>query len=127
MPLFYAEAIPGLFVGCLLANIFSAFGVYDVILGGLTTLIAALCTYFFGKFIKNKVLKVAVGGVFPILLNAFLLPLIWLLAQKSNIVYWYQVGVLLLTQSLWVYGLGIPLCLLLFKRVKIEDKTIKIN
>ena len=44
LPFFLPEAIPGLFVGCLLANLLSSFGMADVILGSLATLLAALWT-----------------------------------------------------------------------------------
>ena len=41
LPLFYAEAIPALYVGCMLSNVISLYGVYDIFLGSLATLIAA--------------------------------------------------------------------------------------
>ena len=47
LPILYVEAVPGLFVGCLLANIIGGFGVWDIFGGSLVTLIAALVTYRF--------------------------------------------------------------------------------
>jgi len=107
LPLFFAEAVPALYIGCMLANLLSGFGLYDIFLGSLATLLAALATYFFGKIIKNHYLKVAVGGIFPVLFNAFLIPLvIWLASGEAA--YWVNFVSLLITQSLWVYALGIP-------------------
>ena len=44
LPLFYADAIPALFIGCALSNLLSAYSVFDVVIGSLTTLLAALFT-----------------------------------------------------------------------------------
>ena len=41
LPLFFPETVPALYIGCLLANIISAYGVYEI-LGSLATLFARL-------------------------------------------------------------------------------------
>ena len=43
LPFFFPQAIPGLFLGCAISNILSAYGIVDVIFGSLATLLAALC------------------------------------------------------------------------------------
>lgn len=45
MPAFTPAAVPGLFVGCLIGNIMGGGAVIDIILGSLTTLLAAFGTY----------------------------------------------------------------------------------
>ena len=42
LPIFMPEAIPGLFIGCLISNILSGCVVWDVIFGSLATLIGAV-------------------------------------------------------------------------------------
>lgn len=123
LPLFYPEAIAGLYVGCLLVNIISAYGVYDILLGSLATLIAAALTYVIGRIIKNKPLKVALGGIPPVLLNAFLIPAVWLLAG-SDIAYWIEFGIMALNESIWVYALGIPLYFIFDKLITKGGKGI---
>ena len=76
LPLLYAEAIPALFVGCLLSNLVSQYSVYDIVFGSLATLIAAFGTRAIGVYIKNTALKIILGGLFPVLVNAFVIPLI---------------------------------------------------
>ena len=44
LPFFLPEAVPGLFLGCVIANLFSPFGIADVIFGSVATLLAALWT-----------------------------------------------------------------------------------
>src|SRR5690625_259115 len=53
LPLVEAAAVPGLFVGCLLANLllaaYSGFGLIDIIGGSAVTLLAAYLTYKVGE------------------------------------------------------------------------------
>jgi len=90
----------------------SQFIMYDVPLGGLATLVASLCTYGVGRLIKNHVLRMAVGGIFPVLVNAFVIPFVIILCGGAEgfdttvIAYWTFFGSLCATQALWVYGLG---------------------
>ena len=51
LPVFTPAAIPGLFVGCILTNILSPMGLPDLIFGSLATLIAAILTYRFRKYL----------------------------------------------------------------------------
>lgn len=44
LPIFTPAAIPGLAVGCLISNIFSGYGVADMVFGTSATLLAALVT-----------------------------------------------------------------------------------
>ena len=45
LPILTADAVPGLFVGCLLANLLGGGVWYDVALGSLATLLAAICSH----------------------------------------------------------------------------------
>lgn len=123
LPLFFPEAVPALYVGCMLSNLASPFLIYDVFIGSLATLVASLGTYFVGRLIREESKRVAVhigriaaGGIFPVLCNAFIIPLIivFLCGDSSAgstlaIAYWVNFGSLCATEALWVYGLGAPL------------------
>ncbi len=112
LPLIYIEAVPALFIGCILSNFITGCAFFDVVLGSLVTLICAILTFLIGKLIKNKPLKVIIGGLFPLTFNAFLLPLIWLLCYGAlEYVYIFQVLVIFIGQSLSVYALGVPIYL----------------
>lgn len=107
LPLFYIEAIPALFIGCMIGNIISGCVLWDIALGSLTSLLAAILTYATGRLVKNVPLKLAVGGLFPVALNAFFLPLIWWLAYgEQQIGYWLNVGYLFLSQGVIIWALG---------------------
>ncbi len=123
LPLIYVEAIPALFIGCLLSNLITGCALLDVFLGSLITLVCAFLTFIAGKFIKNKIIKVLVGGAFPIIFNAFLLPLIWLFCYGANeYVYTIQVVIIFAGQTLAVYLLGAPSYISI---VKLKGKGIK--
>lgn len=124
LPLFYGESVLGLFVGCMIANITSAFGIIDVVFGSLTTLLSGVLTCFVGKKIKNVPLKILVGGVFPVALNAFIIPLLMVWAGGVMFVYWSQVLSIAITQTVWVYGLGTPLYFIVDKLIKKDVKVM---
>lgn len=117
------ESIPALFVGCLLSNLITGCAIYDVIFGSLITLISAIFSYFSTKRIKKTPLKIFIGGTFPILFNAFLLPLIWQWCYGfGQYVYIVQVAFLLIGQTISVYAIGTPIYLTV-KRLK--EKNLK--
>ncbi len=121
LPLIYPESIFALFLGCVLSNIASPFGFYDISIGSVTTLLAAICTYFIGKLIKNKPLKLILGGLPPILFNALFLPLMWLLFDLDT-GYVMNMLSILATQAIFVYAVGIPLYIALDK---LQSKGVK--
>lgn len=49
LPVFTPAAIPGLTVGCIIANILGGYGILDVVIGSVATLLAAICTRVFRK------------------------------------------------------------------------------
>lgn len=130
LPLFYVEAVPALFVGCLLSNLVSQYSVYDIVFGSLSTLIAAFGTYMVGLFLKKAAARIFFGGLFPVLINAFVIPLIIVLIlgeygaeQTIAAAYFTQVGIFFFTQSVWVYGLGAPLYFVVGRLDKSLNKT----
>ena len=50
MPVFTPFAIPGLFIGCILANVLTGCALWDVVFGSLATLIGAVGTYLLRKY-----------------------------------------------------------------------------
>ena len=73
LPYFTPAAIPGLFIGCLLAYILTGCAIPDIVFGSLATLIGAVFTY---KLRKNKWL----APVPPILSNVIVVPFVLLYA-----------------------------------------------
>ena len=109
LPLFFTESIPALFIGCMLSNLITGCAVWDIIFGSVISLVSGVLTYFVGRLLKNDIIKVLVGGIVPIILNALFLPLIWYFCYGLEYLYILHVLFLLASQSVVIYGLGIPL------------------
>lgn len=69
MPYFTPAAIPGLFVGCLIANIIGGGLIWDIVFGSIATLIGAVGTYLVRK---NKWLV----PLPPIIANTIIVPFV---------------------------------------------------
>lgn len=69
LPFFTPAAVPGLFVGCLIANIIGGAAVWDIVFGSLATLIGAVGTYLLRKY------KWA-APIPPILANTIIVPFV---------------------------------------------------
>ena len=68
LPFLMPGSVWGIFVGCVLANLYTG-SILDIIFGSLATLLAGLFTAWFGKkgdTVKNRVL----GCLMPVLFNA---------------------------------------------------------
>lgn len=121
LPLLFPETIPAVFIGCMLSNLITGCAPLDIIFGSLITLTAAILTYFTGKAIKKHAVKIAVGGIFPIILNAFFLPLIWYFCYgELEYLYIIQVLILLAGQSAAVYVFG---SVFYFALLRIKEKV----
>ncbi len=106
LPYFTAAAVPGLFVGCMIANIFGGYGMLDIVFGSLATLISA---YLITK-IENKYLV----PLPPVLINALIVGKILSIVLEMPFyltAIWVGVG-----QIVACYGLGLPLLLFLEKK-----------
>ena len=73
LPLFTPAAVPGVFVGCLIANIIGGGILPDIIFGSLATLVGAVFTY---KLRRHKWL----APIPPIVANMIVVPLVLLYA-----------------------------------------------
>lgn len=81
LPFFLPEAIPGLFIGCIVSNLMSTVGPLDLIFGSLATLLAALWT----RRMPNKYL----APLPPVICNAVII---------GAMIAWYEVG---FTDAFW--------------------------
>lgn len=125
LPIFFIEAVPGLFVGCALANLLSGYGIYDIAFGSLTTFVAAILTFIIGLLLHRNLFSVILGGIPPVLFNAIVIPFVIILgdAETPMAAYFTMFGEFMLTQSVWVYALGIPLY---FAVKRLRDKGVKV-
>lgn len=91
LPFFTPSAIPGLFVGCFLANFMGGAHIMDVIFGSVATLIGAVGTYWIGNVLCKK-MKGAQWflSVPPILANTLIVPFVLRYAYGLEDAIWYM-------------------------------------
>lgn len=107
LPFFTPAAVPGLFIGCLIANIFGSgtLGLMDIVVGSLASLLAAFVTWKIRG--KSKWLL----PLPSVIANAFLVS--WTLNVMLGLPYWLNVATVGIGQAIACYGIGMPLWFLL--------------
>ena len=82
LPCFAAVAVPGLTVGCVLANLITGCAMWDVVFGSITTLIGAVGT----RLLRNKPL---LAWIPPVLSNAIIVPIVLQKVYGVPDSFWY--------------------------------------
>lgn len=104
MAFVFPEAVPGLAIGCFLANLLGGGALADIIIGTLATLLAA--------FMSSRVKNIWIAGLFPVLLNtAMVAPVIvyYYMGGGSFWVYLGYMAIFALCEAFSVYAVGVPL------------------
>lgn len=99
LPIIFPEAVPGLFVGCLVANLIGPYGLPDIVFGSLTTLAAAVVTRLFRRSV--------VAYISPIVLNAVFVSAY--LTFLTQVPYWMLVLGIGASEAVAVLAIGVPL------------------
>ncbi len=123
LPAFSLLTVPGVTLGCFLANLFNPnnLGPIDIIFGTLATLIAGFLSYPIAK--PNKML----GIIPPVVVNGLIVGgyLPFLLTDSASSVTAAMVGISMLevagSEAALLVILGLPL-ILLIKKTKLEEK-----
>lgn len=102
LPFLMPAATPGLFIGCLVANLLSPYGALDIIFGSLATLLAAVWT----QHIRLKWL----APLPPVICNAVIVGTVITVQQVSSNLFWgtflYNALTVGLGEALACYILG---------------------
>jgi len=109
LPAFTPAAVPGLFIGCVIANSISFLGLPDLIFGSLATLASALLTSLIARKSKGRgiVLRIVLLPLPAVLINAVVIGA--MLAVLMSIPFAAAAAGVLVGQALSCYGIGAPL------------------
>lgn len=110
---FSPSAAWGLFIGCVINNLSSPFGLVDIVFGSLATLVSGLI----GSKIKNKYLV----GLPSVIVNGIVVAAIISTQSGTPEAYLPVMANITLCQFLSVYLLGTPLLLFIDKNKKLKD------
>ena len=111
LPVLCAEAVPGLFIGCLLANFVTAAPIWDVIFGSLATLLGAIGARLLRRLPYLSPLP-------TILANAAIIPPVLIFAYGVPDAYHFLLLTISIGEILSTAAIGLPLLLILKKRCK---------
>ncbi|MGI6688302.1 MAG: QueT transporter family protein [Christensenellales bacterium] len=107
LPVISSASVPGLYIGCLIANLITGQPWQDVIFGSLVTLLAAILTR---RFREN----IWLAALMPVLINALVIgAMLWLVYGLHPYISFLTVGA---GQAAVCYLLGVPMVKLLKKR-----------
>ena len=111
LPMFTTAAIPGLAVGCVLANILTGCALWDVVFGSIATLLGALGTHLLKKT-ENPYL----GCLPPIISNMLIVPAVLMKVYGAPESYWYLMLTVGIGEVVCCGVLGLVLLFALDKR-----------
>ncbi len=102
MPVFTTAAIPGLFVGCVLANTLTGCAIWDIVFGSIATLIGAIGTRLLRKTTFAFTLP-------PVIANALIVPFILRYVYGLGDSHWFLVFTVAAGEiiSVCILGLGL--------------------
>jgi uncharacterized membrane protein len=105
LPFIFPDAAVGLFVGCIIANIFGGYGIIDIVFGSLATLIAA--------YLTSKMPHRLLAPLPPVIVNAVVVAFI--LKFTAGLPLFVSMVYVGLGEFIACYLLGLPL-LYMFKK-----------
>lgn len=127
LPVFTPAAIPGLTVGCFIANI-ASFNMLDMIFGSFATLTSAVLTYYL-RNIKFKGIPF-LSFLCPVILNAVIigLEINWFFMPDANVLYGFLISAITIgiSELLVCVGFGTPFYLMIKKYRIFERKFTKV-
>lgn len=120
LPVFTPAAIPGLTIGCIIANLSSPFGIIDIVCGSLASLLAAFTSYAM-RNITVKGLPVF-SSLPPVFFNGLIVGLvIWYLGDKTLSLFVISALEVMAGEAVMCILIGIPF-MAAVKKTKVFSK-----
>ena len=110
LPYFTFAAVPGLFVGCFIANLLTGAPAYDVLFGSLATLLAAYITFLMRKRVTKYLAPLP-----SVVINALVVGALLTYVYQVGVGYWVAAGYVAVGQAIACFGIGLPLMAVLQK------------
>jgi len=132
LPYFLPSSAWGLFIGCAAANLITG-NIFDIIFGSLATLLAALCTAYFGRKTPGSLNRLA-ACLMPVIFNGIIVGAVITQAYNgmgifSNLpVFFLNVAQVAMGEAAVLFIIGLPLMHYLPKRQFFREfigKTVK--
>ncbi|SHJ61423.1 QueT transporter family protein [Paramaledivibacter caminithermalis] len=96
--------IPGLVIGCIIANLGSPLGVIDIFAGSFATLLAVTAIYQTRKVLGNNFKALVIASLWPAIFNGLIIG--WELNYVLNLPFWISAGYVALGEFVVVSIIG---------------------
>ena len=103
LPIFFPEAIPGLFIGCIVANYISGCVIWDIIFGSVATLLGAIFARVLSKLPRKLMFLSTLPTVFA---NAIIVPFVIIYAYGSPDSYLFLFATVAAGELVTATGIG---------------------
>ncbi|SKC50168.1 QueT transporter family protein [Maledivibacter halophilus] len=112
--------IPGLVLGCLLANFGSPLGPIDVMAGSFATLLSVMAIHQTRKSLGNNFKALIIASLWPVIFNGLIVG--WMLNYVLNLPFWASAAYVALGEFVVVSIAGV----IIFKNILARDNFINI-
>ena len=112
LPVFMPEAVPGLFIGCLLSNALTGCALWDIIFGSIATLLGCLGAILLRRLPSFLLWMTTVP---TIIANSLIVPLVLIYAYGAEGGYWLLVTTVFIGEAVCA-GIGGSILLYTLKR-----------
>ena len=119
LPMFTSAAVPGLFIGCLLANILGGAVIPDVIFGSLASFLAALTMYKLRnvKFFKIPLIALLMPAIMNGIIVGFEIDFFFVNQYRFDLTdFLINAGLVAIGEIAVLFALGLPLFIAIQKR-----------
>ena len=123
LPFFFPGCVWGLTVGCLLANLISAYGILDIVFGTLATLLCCLAVAALGRGNRRSWPRCIAACFMPVVFNAVIVGALIAYSETDCFftgafwpAFWFDAGTVGLGELVVMYVIGLPLMRILPKK-----------
>ncbi len=117
LPVFFPEAIAGLFVGCIVSNLVTGAVFFDILFGSVATLLGALGAYWLRKLPSPLLWLTAVPAIIS---NSLIIPPILVMFYGSTDAYWFLTLTVFVGEAVTAGGVG---TILLYQLKSVFEKS----
>lgn len=112
--------IPGLVLGCIIANLGSPLGPIDVFAGSFATLLSVIAIYQTKKLLGNSPKSLILSSLWPVIFNGLIVG--WMLNYVLQLPFWASAGYVALGEFVVVSIVGV----IIFKNILNRENFINI-
>lgn len=126
LPFFFPETVWGLFVGCLIANLISTYGIFDLVFGSLASLLAALAVMAIGRAGRQRTGAKVLACVMPALFNGVIVGAViaWSTVPGAFFTaFWLDAAEVAAGELAVMFVIGLPLMIWLPKTGAFKELT----